>query len=158
MSNFDNFNIDLLKINDIVINNAAIENNTKLTQLENDRYFFDIEYGFIPGVKMSEKKVRLIFNCEIKTFSISKEKIDVQGRFEISFFFEVENLDKLIIPEDEIIVDSGLMETLANITYSTARGIIYTRCQGTILKSLILPVMPTKMLVEMLPLKDDSES
>ncbi len=158
MSNFDNFKIELLKITDIVINKAAIENNTKLSQLEPDRYYFDIEYGFIPGIKMLEKKVRLIFNCDIKTFSNTKEKIDIKGRFEISFFFDVDNLDKLTIPGDEIVVDSSLMESLANITYSTARGIIYTRCQGTILKSLILPIISTKILVEMLPLIDYPDS
>jgi hypothetical protein len=158
MSDSTLFNIDLLKIDEIVINNASIENNTQLSSLEKDKYYFDIEYGFIPGINIVQKKIRIIFGCDIKTFKNSKELIQIGGRFEIAYFFEVENLDALARIGEEIEINSDLVTSLANIAYSTSRGIIYTRCQGTILRKLILPVMSTSTLVDMLMPQESSGS
>jgi hypothetical protein len=139
--------IELLRIDEIVINNAAIENNTELSFLEKDKYYFEINYNFSAGINPSQKKVRVIINCNISTFLNSNEKIDINGKFEIAYFFSVE---KLLNTGEEIEINSDLASSLANIAYSTSRGIIYTRCQGTILQKLILPVTSTKRLVDML--------
>jgi hypothetical protein len=139
--------IELLRIDEIVINNAAIENNTELSFLEKDKYYFEINYNFSAGINPSQKKVRVIINCNISTFLNSNEKIDINGKFEIAYFFSVENL---LNTGEEIEINSDLASSLANIAYSTSRGIIYTRCQGTILQKLILPVTSTKRLVDML--------
>lgn len=150
MNKIDDFDIELLKIFEIVINNAAIENNTELSVLEKDNYHFDINFNFSPGINLSQKRIRIIFACDITTLLRSGEKIDVKGRFEIAYFFEIENLDKLAKVEDGVEINADLVTSLANIAYSTSRGIIYTRCQGTILQKLILPVMSTKKLVDLL--------
>jgi hypothetical protein len=150
MNKIIDFDIELLKVDEIVINNAAIENNTQFSFLEKDKYYFDIKFGFSPGINLSQKKIRIIFTCDILTFTNSNEKVDIKGRFEIAYFFEVENLEKLVNIEDGIEINSDLVTSLGNIAYSTSRGIIYTRCQGTILQKLILPVMSTKKLVDMM--------
>jgi hypothetical protein len=150
MDKMDDFDIEHLKIFDIAINNAAIENNTALTVLEKDNYRFDIDYNFLPGINLPQKRIRIIFTCDIKTFTNSGEAVDIKGRFEIAYFFEIENLDKLATVGDEIEMNLDLITSLADIAYSTSRGIIYTRCQGTILQKLILPVMSTKKLVALL--------
>jgi hypothetical protein len=139
--------IELLRIDEIVINNAAIENNTELSFLEKDKYYFEINYNFSAGINPSQKKVRVIINYNISTFLNSNEKIDINGKFEIAYFFSVENL---LNTGEEIEINPDLASSLANIAYSTSRGIIYTRCQGTILQKLILPVTSTKRLVDML--------
>ena len=50
MSNTDDFNIDLIKVDEIIITNAAIDNNAGLSSLEKDNYYFDLTYGFSPGI------------------------------------------------------------------------------------------------------------
>lgn len=150
MNAITDFDIELLRVDEIVINNAAIENNTQLSFLEKDKYYFDIKFRFLPGINLSQKKIRIIFTCDIGTFTNSKENIDIKGRFEIAYFFEVENLEKLVDVGNEIEINSDLLTSLGNIAYSTSRGIIHTRCQGTILQKLILPVMSTKKLLELM--------
>ena len=60
----------------------------------------------------------------------------------IDFLDKVETEDK---PRYNI--DGGLGSTLVSIAYSTVRGIIFTRTQGTSLGSVILPVIDPKKLM-----------
>ena len=76
--------------------------------------------------------------------------MEVSGRFDIAYFFGVENLEKLVNDGEGFLINPDLLSSLANIAYSTSRGIIYTRCQGTILKKVILPILSTQKLVEIL--------
>ncbi len=158
MSNNDNFDIELLKIDEIIILNALIENNTDLSHLESEKYYFDISYGFSPAISVNQKKIRVIFTCNIKLLTLTNEPIDIKGRFELAYFFELENLEKLVNLENTIEINSDLITSLANISYSTSRGIIYTRCQGTILKKLILPIISTKKLLDKLIPKENTNS
>ena len=51
--------------------------------------------------------------------------------------------------KDEIItVHPALGNALASITYSTSRGILMTRFQGTVLSDFILPVINPNDLLE----------
>ena len=48
---------------------------------------------------------------------------------------------------DSIELDPGLGNALSSITYSTARGVLLTRLQGTALQNFVLPVInPNKLL------------
>lgn len=150
MINSEAFNIDLIILEDIVITQATIENTSELTSLSDD-YSFDLTYGFKPGVSLQRSKARIIFTCEIQTKDGNDEKVPVHGRFDISFQFAVKNLNELVFKTEESLqVNSDLMTTLSNIAYSTSRGIIYTRCHGTILKKVILPILSNKKLIELL--------
>lgn len=64
--------------------------------------------------------------------------------------FKVENMDDFIDqaekPEDTV-MDYMLMATLVGIAYSTVRGIIFTRTQGTSLNTVILPVVDPKKII-----------
>ena len=150
MSNIDDFNIDLIKVDEIVITTAAIDNNAGLSALEKDNYYFDLTYGFSPGINISKKKIKILFSCDIKTFTNLDEKMEVSGRFDIAYFFGVENLEKLVNDGEGFLINPDLLSSLANIAYFTSRGIVYTRCQGTILKKVILPILSTQKLVEIL--------
>lgn len=146
------FDISLIKIDEIVITNAGIDNDTELVFLDKGNHYFDIKYGFTPGININKKKFRIIFSCDINTFNKSDEPIAIKGRFEIAFLFNVENLESLTtFTENEgLVIDPDFVSSLSNIVYSTSRGIIYTRCQGTILKNLILPIISTTDLLKML--------
>ena len=86
----------------------------------------------------------------MQTFEKDKQtNIEVSGKFEICFFFVIDNLDEIIGQGPEFEITQDIAVTLSNIAYSTARGILFTRCQGTALKTFILPILPTSELIEM---------
>lgn len=150
MSN-KNFDINLIKIDNIVIINATIDNSTGITSLDNSKYIYDLTHSFELAMSSEQKKMRLIFNCKIKTIEkITEKEIPVNANFDIAFIFYVENLHDLTGAGSQHDNDSDLIVTISNIAYSTSRGIIFTRCQGTILKNVILPIMATNRIIKML--------
>ncbi len=96
--------------------------------------------------------MRIIFSCEIETFTEENNPINVSGNFDVAFYFLGNNLDKLTTTNDDqgLTINGDLITALANISYSTSRGIIYTRCQGTILKNFMLPILPNEELQALL--------
>jgi hypothetical protein len=151
MMNPGSFNIDSTRIEEIVITKAAIENTTEITSLEKEGYLCNFTFGFVPGINVGLKKIRIIFSCQIIVLDSHEKPIGIDGNFDVRFVFHIDNLEQLVSgsPED-LQIDRELIASIANIVYSTSRGILYTRCQGTILKNLILPVASTDKLLEML--------
>lgn len=142
------FDANFLNLQDILINNAVIENNAGFASLENGKFYFDINYAFEPAINIALNKIRIIFVCNIETKTNNNKKIKIGGKFEISYIFEVEKLANFVMEVGEVIeIDNELAISLANIAYTTTRGIIYAKCQGTILQSLILPVTSTDALI-----------
>ncbi|WP_163379449.1 hypothetical protein [Cyclobacterium sp. SYSU L10401] len=79
----------------------------------------------------------------------SKEVTEAKGEFEMLFAFHVENLEELIERDekDVLVVDAGLSNAIASVSYSTSRGILLTRFQGTALSGFILPIVnPNELL------------
>ncbi len=74
----------------------------------------------------------------------------VSADYHFSFFFKTENLDSLIAVKDEneITVDTGLGNAIASITYSTTRGLLMARLQGTIFENYFLPVINPNDLLQ----------
>lgn len=151
MNNSSLFNIDLIKLDQIIVTNATINNPSQLSILENGKHEFQLTYNFLFGHKIEEKKFRLIFSCETKTLNEHKEEIKVSAKFDIAFLFSVENLNDLITRKsdsDPFLINNDLITSLANLAYSTSRGIIFTKCQGTIMKNLIIPILSTQKVIE----------
>ena len=108
----------------------------------------------------SNTSLQLGFNIEKKTgkaelsiqvTSESKEKNVEEAKcsFLVAFYFKVDNLIELAtLEENGFTIDSGLGNALASISYSTARGILITRLQGTGLQEFILPVISPNSLLE----------
>ena len=138
--NSSTFNINNVRINNIIVTNAQINNENNLLSLENGNHSFNLTYRFDLAVNLEESKLRLVFKCDLQTFEKNKKTVlPVKGTFEIAYFFSIDNLVNLI--EDKLEINNELSLALTNIAYSTSRGIIYTRCQGTILNKWILPLM-----------------
>jgi hypothetical protein len=65
------------------------------------------------------------------------------------FIYQTENLKDLAKPDDNNLIklDPGLANALSSVTYSTSRGILLTRLQGTALQNFVLPIInPNKLL------------
>lgn len=98
---------------------------------------------------LEEKLVKADFTADVTTDSKGSNSEEASGVFHLIFIYKVENLDELAIPVDKNILDLNpdLGSALAGITYSTARGIMLTRLQGTAFKDFILPIInPNKLL------------
>lgn len=98
---------------------------------------------------LAEKLVKSDFTVEIRTDSKNANKTEAVGIFHLVFIFRVENLDELAKQDENNIIelDAGLGNALSSVTYSTSRGILLTRLQGTALDKFILPIInPNKLL------------
>ncbi len=98
---------------------------------------------------LAEKLVKSDFTVEIRTDSKNANKTEAVGIFHLVFIFRVENLDELAKQDENSIIelDAGLGNGLSSVTYSTSRGILLTRLQGTALHKFILPIInPNKLL------------
>ncbi|EAY23884.1 hypothetical protein [Microscilla marina] len=78
------------------------------------------------------------------------ELLELKGRFGIEFEFEVENLRDFVEVKNsgEIILDAVFAATIMGIAYSTARGIVFQKTEGTILSGVILPILDPASLLK----------
>jgi hypothetical protein len=110
---------------------------------------FTFDFETYTGVSREKKLIRLQLNVSIKTLEGNRLPINV-AFYSHEFIFHVDNFDDFIEYDEgsniaKISVDLG--RTLASIGYSTARGIIHVRTQGTVLNGIILPVVdPIRLL------------
>ena len=87
MNNQSNYDIRLVRIDDITIVNAQINNESKLTILPKEKYLFGITYKFEIATNFEGKRVRIIQSCDIETLSKeTNSSIGVTGKFDIAFF------------------------------------------------------------------------
>ncbi|MEQ8623599.1 MAG: hypothetical protein RJQ00_02720 [Vicingaceae bacterium] len=110
-----------------------------------ENFEFDVDFNL--GFNLDENLVKTKFKFKVETESKNQE--EATGNFHFVYWFEVENLDELVIKgeNDKELVSPQLGNALASITYSTSRGILMTRFQGTALSNFILPVVdPNELL------------
>ncbi|GAA4932791.1 hypothetical protein GCM10023314_01460 [Algibacter agarivorans] len=113
----------------------------------------DFNLSFETAMNIEEKMVKADFIVSIKTQSEKNSTEEAQGNFHFVFIFHVENMEDLVEKNgknnpDDFKVDGALGNALASITYSTSRGILMTRFQGTSLENFILPVINPNDLLE----------
>lgn len=125
-------------------------------QVETPEAFIDdkvighhLENTFRLSFNLEAKRIKADYTIEIRTDSQGINKTEAIGNFHLMFIFQIENLADLVkLDKDEMIaLAGGLDNALASITYSTSRGILLTRLQGSAFKNFILPVIdPNKLL------------
>ena len=122
-----NFNIDFIKLFDIQIKNASINNNSGLSSLEGQNVVLHNTYSFDSGISLSEKKIRIIFKCEFSPIAKMDIKIDIAANFDIVYIFIIENIQDLVNQDQHgYTIEEQTMLNLLNITYTTTRGKIYS--------------------------------
>lgn len=108
---------------------------------------FDVDFEL--GFNLPEKLVKADFTVDVETKSDKENTEEASGLFSFVYVFHVENLEDLTTLNDDkkVVINADLGNALAAITYSTSRGILMTRFQGTVLSTFILPVInPNKLL------------
>ena len=113
-------------------------------------YTFNFQIGM--GMRFEDSLVGIELGIEIVGIDEFKKPVGATGSYTHEIVFKVENLSEFLettVENSPTKVDSILISTLMGIAYSTIRGIIFTRTQGTSLGSVILPVLDPKKLTQM---------
>lgn len=108
-----------------------------------------INYAQNSSFDLKAKKVRIILNIQLIALDKDEKEIGLTGEYEIDFILHIENFNEFLKKNKQgnAVMDSALGSTLMGIVYSTARGIILERTQGTFFNGVILPVMnPNKLI------------
>lgn len=108
---------------------------------------FSMEFDL--GFNLEDKLIKADFKLNIASKSDGENIEEASGIFHFTFIFNVENLNELAIPDSDLSINlnGSLGNALASITYSTTRGILFTRLKGTALENFILPVIDPNELV-----------
>ena len=106
------------------------------------------------ALNLDEKIVGLKHTIYIDTLNKKQEELEIRASYTHEFIFRVDNLQDFVdSPEEneekEENIDPILLGTLAGIAYSTVRGIVMNRTQGTALNAVILPVIDPKKLTDL---------
>ena len=110
---------------------------------------YNVENSLALAVNMTDKRIKVDFTITIISVSNGANKHEASGSFHLIFIYHLENLDEMAEPADGNIIrlDPVLTTNLASVSYSTSRGILLTRLQGTALQNFILPVInPVSLL------------
>lgn len=110
----------------------------------------EFEYGvsFVNGFNLQKKLVRCELGINVNKLSIERKTI-AESSFTISYVYRIEDFDDFVEEkEGGIVFNFDMAATLAGISFSTGRGILLTRFQGTIFKDFILPVIDPKQIVD----------
>lgn len=104
---------------------------------------FHSEVSFDMAFNLKDKMIRSDIQVSVLSNSNSKNKEEANTFFHIVYFFAVENLPELVqeTKPQHVEVNPGLANAIASISYSTTRGILLTRLQGTAFRDFILPVI-----------------
>lgn len=139
-----NFDLTKIKIEEIRVVDASISNPKGVSVLHDDEELI-LDLTFDTGVSIKNNRIKANLKCDLKP----SKSTDIVGSFNLSFIYHVENLSELVIMDEDLVktIDSKLLECLSDTTYSTSRGIIYSRCLGTIFKNVILPMTPSNTFV-----------
>ena len=114
-------------------------------KVESFDFSFKREFLFNPN----EKLIVVELKIDLKALKSGKTKLVPAGlsaNYEYQFYFLIDNIGDFINDEN---VHPSIVSTVLSIAYSTLRGIILERTSGTLLGSVILPIVnPAKLLSE----------
>lgn len=140
--------IHLLAVN---VFKANIETSDEF--LEEPKPVFGFEFGIAKEVSHNVEKgaarFRLFFTMD--AHDKDAKSLGLKAEYGIEFHFYVENFSDFVqhTKDGEVQIELSLGGTLMSVAYSTSRGIILERTQGTMFGGVILPVIdPFKILLE----------
>ncbi|MCC6761703.1 MAG: hypothetical protein IT252_10830 [Chitinophagaceae bacterium] len=149
MSDSNLFQPDKLSIVDFRIQQAQMENPEafELSQVVGHKVGNELNVGYNLELKLA--KADLV--VKIQSDSGGHNAEEAMAKFHFVYIFKVENLDELTRVDGEgVEIDGRLANAIASVAYSTSRGVLLTRLQGTALQDFVLPVIdPNELLTNL---------
>jgi hypothetical protein len=111
---------------------------------------FTSSFNFTTAYSIESKRIKNTLSIEIKAQGEENGSLELEAGYTVEFIFEIENLEELSEKQDDgtIKISIHLAATLAGICYSTLRGIVLTRTQGTPLNGMIMPIIDPYTLLK----------
>ena len=142
-------NPELIRIDHIRIIKSNISVSNQYADYPEKPYRIVVQHKQNTASDLENKMIRIRLNTILEGRNKTEDKLGITGEFNIEFHMFVENLPDFIVKEDsQEKISSDLGSTLMGIVYSTARGIILERTQGTYLNGVILPVINPQILIK----------
>lgn len=110
---------------------------------------FVFGHDYSQAVNLDVLGLRSRLYLRLKGLDQKENDLGIEAEYGVEFHFEVENLqDFTEPPENDIVKLKGaLPATIAGMSYSTARGIIWEKLSGTSFSHIVLPVInPVELL------------
>lgn len=147
MSSKDIFKAELLNI----VEFKLVKGNIDAPEMFDEQLVkgHEIENSLTLGFNIEKELAKADFAIEITTQSGGKNKVEAKGCYHFVYIYSIDRLSELVKIEEngKIEVDSELGNALSSVTYSTSRGVLLTRLQGTPLQNFILPIVNPKKLL-----------
>ncbi|NLA47993.1 MAG: hypothetical protein GX876_00870 [Bacteroidales bacterium] len=134
--------------------------NNKFLKTRQEPDHITVGYSQKSRFDFKEGSVLIILDIKLTGKDQKNNEIGLEGQYSIEFLFSIENFKDFVIESKETVnnkevitkqVDGILGGTLMGICYSTARGIILERTQGTPFQNrgVIIPVInPNDLLMQ----------
>ncbi len=146
MSKSIDFSVELIRLIDVNIKKAEIDNPEELKSVFSDGYKLIMRFKFQFATESSSRLAKTYFILNLSATNTATNKF-ITCQFEIVYTFFVDQLPGLLLQkENAVIIDTQLGISMANIAYSTSRGIVFTRCSGTVFDGTILPILSNSII------------
>lgn len=104
---------------------------------------FKFNVDLTAGLNIPESLIRTDIKIKVETVSKEPGSIEATGTYHFVFVYFYEGLNDVakIEPDGKINWHPYLANAIASITYSTSRGILLSRFQGTVMRDFMMPVV-----------------
>ena len=111
---------------------------------------YEVENNLDLAFNLDEGMTKAELKLSIQSISqVGSNQQEITAEFHLVFLFHVENLKELTVvsTDNTLNLKGGLGNAISSITYSTSRGILLTRFQGTSFSKFILPIIDPNNLL-----------
>ncbi len=112
---------------------------------------YESNVSFDMSFNIDENLAKADIQVKVQSKSSNGQQVETEGFFHLVFVFMIENLIDLVNVIDKkeahLDINPDLGNALGSVTYSTTRGVLMTRFQGTALSGFIMPVINPNSLL-----------
>lgn len=136
--------IDMVEIK---IVGGRLESNEEFDERKVAAFASDCSLRFFTGAEGDTLRGELKIWVETESDPL---QVEAQGYFHLDFMFVIQDLQNWlpIDPNGERSIAPTLQNAIAAVSYSTARGMLISRFQGTVFQRFILPVIDPADLID----------
>ena len=146
-------NLSKIRMSSVEVVSFQIRNGSTKTFYKRDIRGVDYKFSTEFGYNLEDKIFLVTINTQIGVVHDEPTEEDISGECKIEFTFDVDNIEEYFIGNESKVseggfgTDASFVYTLVGLSFSTARGIIFSRSLGTMLDGLLLPVIAPKELL-----------
>lgn len=141
--------IDKLSLLKVTVFKAHLEANEAYRDTPKPINEFAVETATDLAFNFNDKLCRFRLFLKFSALDNDKNPLGLNAEYGIEFHYHIDNMNDYLIHKEgnEVQVDTRLGTTLCAISYSTARGIILVRMQGTYFEGAILPIVDAGQII-----------